>query len=449
MTEALPWLLLVAALVAIPLARPKVPSVAVKPLALAGPAIFALLALGLSLGTGVSELVRNAALALAAGLVLSRVLALAPTSLSLSHNRAFAYGIGGALVALSGLWSEGGPFVATGLAAGLALGAAPGWTWLGLGGASVALINGLGAKTEIGAASSLGTALAFAVVLGWMLHALLGGRAPSWLPGLAGAALTIAGSILAANQFIPIGEGLLLVALAAGCAVVARAASLGSSTPFGSVLTAVVWLAGASLAFGLARGFGMSILLALGLAMSGMLGETKRLASLGPLGGLVVYRFFREHFTEASRSLDIGQHYAIVGLVAAMLIPLAVAQWRAMSKGHETPKTFLGEGALLGLSLASLVTGIVLLAAKGAVGMLVGFGIAPVAAMLSDHEPEECHVSALGWGLLAVPTFAALDAMLDLTRDDKVQFLMKASVALIVLAIALTLLSPKKTQETP
>lgn len=449
MTEALPWLLLVAALVAIPLARSKEPSSPAKPLSLVGPVVFGLLALALAFGTGAADGVRNATLALALALVVARGLALAPASLALGGNQAFAYGIGGALVALGGLWADGGPFVAVGLAAGLALGAARVWTWLGLGGASVALVNGLGAKSEIGAASSLGTALAFAIVLAWVLRSLLAGRGQSWLPGVAGAALAAVGACLAANQYVVIADGLVLVAVAVVCAVVARAASLGSASSFASILCAVVWLAGASIAFGLARGLGMSVLFAVGLALSGLLGESRRLAALGPLGGLVVYRLFREHFTEASRSLDIGQHYAIVGLVAAMLVPLAVAQWRAMAKGHETPQAALGEGALLGLSMASLATGIVLLAAKGAVGMLVGFGIAPIAAMLSDQEPEETHSLALGWGLLALPTFAALDAMFDLSRDDKVQFLVKASVALIALAIALTFLTPKNTQETP
>lgn len=250
-------------------------------------------------------------------------------------------------------------------------------------------------------------------------------------PGL-GIALVALGGALAVLQ-IPMAQGLLtFVGTAFVALIVAGLVSdnRGLLVVFGPVL----FLAIATLAFGLDRTLGMTVAY-LGAAGAAIVLRAPRvLLAAAPLAGVVAYRAFRQQFTEVTRAFDIAQHYSMLGFIAGILLVLLLVEWRrqADSPWGSVLAAILALTVMLGMGAAFVV-----LDAKGAIGLVVGFGMAPVIALLRSHEPDDSAALALGAGALAVPVFAVMGLSTELSRADKVAFLYVAGTLLALLGLVL------------
>jgi len=202
-------------------------------------------------------------------------------------------------------------------------------------------------------------------------------------------------------------------------------------------IATVIGVAVATIAFGLGKGVGMAISLTTSAGILLAVGNYRALLTLGPLMGLVLYRVLREAGTGATRALDIGQHYALLGIVLGAVLPLLPTDWRATAGLKTAVGNFLWAGVLL--AAAPLL--VVMLGMKGSVGFVFGLGLAGLCQSLRKER-----------SLLSLPLAAAIasatilvlgwvkDAT-ELSRDEKVHFFTIAGVVIVVVAGAIALLA--------
>lgn len=213
-------------------------------------------------------------------------------------------------------------------------------------------------------------------------------------------------------------------------------------------LASVVVVALATLAFAALRGYGMALSTLSAATVLVLAGNTRALLCLGPAWALVGYRLFRETHTDVSRAFDIGQHYAIVGILLAILMCMAVAAWRP--KGAERSRTRAAAVALSAVALmAAIVAGAVFLGSKGAVGSLVGLGLAVfVAGMRGSRSPAVLILALQAWATLVL-AYGWTRPWLDLTRDDKLVLLGWFAAIGAVVAVTIVALGRTALDEEP
>ena len=208
-------------------------------------------------------------------------------------------------------------------------------------------------------------------------------------------------------------------------------------------IAAVIAVSIATIAFGFAKGTGMA--LALGAMVSILLGCGNRTAllAIAPLFGLVLYRLLKEINNDSTKALDIGQHYALLGVMLGALIPLLPANWvqRTGSKG--------GIGAFIWsiLILSGPVFIAVMLGEKGSIGFVAGLGLSGLCQALRTDKGLMSLAIIPG---LAATTTVCLDWFhdwTDLARDDKVKVFMIAGVAVVILSSILAIVAKAPTNE--
>lgn len=208
----------------------------------------------------------------------------------------------------------------------------------------------------------------------------------------------------------------------------------------GFVLSVIIWLGVATLAFGLRKGYGMSLACLGGAAMLTMLGRTRALLTLGPLAILVLYRVFRELHTDASRAIDIGQHYALIGLSIGVTLPILAMEWR-MRGSERDAKSAAGSALWTPAFLAVPFLSAVVLAAKGYVGVLTGLGFASLVEGLKGSSRLDSLSLQLGIGASMVAGFGWVSSNVDLARNEKVRTLAWVAAGIGLLALLILLLS--------
>jgi hypothetical protein len=209
------------------------------------------------------------------------------------------------------------------------------------------------------------------------------------------------------------------------------------------LLSAIIWIGLATLGFGLRKGYGMSLGLMGGVSTLLLLGNVRALLSLGPLAGLVMYRVFREVHVDATKALDIGQHYALIGLTLGALAPLLPVEW-FRSRMNLTGLRVPAAGVLWVVLLAVIPIGVAMvLGPKGVVGFVAGLGFASL--LEAVRLGPSLQSLSLGLGLSAATTFVFqfLGDNTTLSRDAKTSILVPLSIGVTVLAIVLALVSPK------
>ena len=208
-------------------------------------------------------------------------------------------------------------------------------------------------------------------------------------------------------------------------------------------LAAIIAVSLATIAFGLAKATGMAV--ALGTMTLLLLGVGNRLAvlSIGPLFGLVFYRVLKEIDLHSTKALDIGQHYALIGVLLGAVIPLLPTEWATASKLKSGLRSFLWTILILGGPILIAV----MLGEKGSIGFVGGLGLAGLCQALRGQR------SLLP--LAVIPGLAAVTSICldwfedwgDLARNDKVKVFMVAGVAFVVVVSILALVSRTPKQE--
>jgi len=226
----------------------------------------------------------------------------------------------------------------------------------------------------------------------------------------------------------------------AGSALVAAVLSLITKgikdSTFAVLVGALVWLGVATAAFSFAKGYGLSLAALVGVCAACLAGERRAVVCCAPILAMATYRFARFSFPDASRAFDIGQHYAIVGLLLGLMVPMMVIEWgRSVSSGKTwataTAAALAGIALLTGTSLA-----VAFLGAKGASGLVIGYLMSPILASLKGDPPKTALATGLSLAVWAVASIGALAAEEDLARPDKVRMVLTVGGLIALLAVA-------------
>lgn len=214
----------------------------------------------------------------------------------------------------------------------------------------------------------------------------------------------------------------------------------GKDDSFAFLIGSVIWIGIATLAFSFYKGYGMAIASAGAVLTLLMLGNTRALLSAGPLVGLAFYRVLRESHPDAVRALDIGQHYAVIGLAFGAVTALLPGEWLSRRTSDSMQSGF-------GRVLWSLVLGLipvamaVVLGAKGMVGFVAGLGFAAFVDGLRGYSNILPILIASGLSAIVAVSYGWMANLLDMTREGKqIAFYWMAGVAL-VLGVLIALVS--------
>ncbi len=209
---------------------------------------------------------------------------------------------------------------------------------------------------------------------------------------------------------------------------------------FAFLIGAVIWIGIATLSFSFYKGFGMAIAASGAVLTLLLLGNTRALLSAGPLLGLTFYRVLRESHPDAVRALDIGQHYAVIGLAFGVVTALLPGEWLRL-RSTESGAHAIGR-ALWGLVLALIPIAMsVVLGAKGMVGFVAGLGFAAFVDGLRGQSNILPILLASAVSAIVAVSYGWLHGLLDLTREAKqIAFYWMAGSAL-VLGVLIALVS--------
>lgn len=224
----------------------------------------------------------------------------------------------------------------------------------------------------------------------------------------------------------------------------------GKDDSFAFLIGAVIWIGIATLSFSFYKGYGMAIAAAGAVLTLLMLGNTRALLSTGPLIGLTFYRVLRESHPDAVRALDIGQHYAVIGVAFGAATALLPAEW--MTRRSSDSMTSVA-GRLLWCFVLGLipVAMAVVLGAKGMVGFVAGLGFAALIEGLRGGLNLMPILFAGALSAIVAVSYGWLTNLLDLTRESKqTAFYWMAGVALVVgVLIALVSKPDPESAEQP
>ncbi|MCC7229441.1 MAG: hypothetical protein IT203_03540 [Fimbriimonadaceae bacterium] len=210
----------------------------------------------------------------------------------------------------------------------------------------------------------------------------------------------------------------------------------------------IIWIGIATLAFSYLKGFGIAIAAIGAVGTLMILGNPRALLSTGPLLGLAFYRVLREAHPEATRALDIGQHYAVIGIAIGMVSALLPSEWLA-TRSESVARFGLGR-VLWALTIGLIpIAMAVVLGAKGIVGFVVGLGFAALVEGLRNGSNLLPLLMTGGMAALVATSYGWLENLLDMTRESKqAAFYWMAGVG-AVLAILIAMVSkPEGTSES-
>lgn len=201
---------------------------------------------------------------------------------------------------------------------------------------------------------------------------------------------------------------------------------------------AMLGLSMATVAFSQYQALGMACVwmgAALGILIAG---RRRAQLILGLLAAVTLYRAYREVYPDASRAFDIGQHYALIGLILGAFTPLLAVDW-ARSREGQAPLTPIWVVVLVGLIPISAI----LFGAKGEAGFLIGLGLCPVIEALRSARTEALPL-VLGLSALTISSYGWFSSLLDLAREEKIRALGWVVGILFACGLIITLVSGKR-----
>jgi hypothetical protein len=308
----------------------------------------------------------------------------------------------------------------------------------------------LGAAGPGDKAAAVGSVLLFgalaAGVAGWVVSQAARSW-PSWIPAMVAWAAFVGAGVLFGQRYFQMTDVATLVAVGAAAALVTGAVVGGDglpSRPWAFGLSAIVWLGVATVAFSVRQGFGMAACAIAGTSVALLLGHRRVLAAMAPLLALVAMRALRETLPDAARAFDIGQHYALIGLIAGTTVALSGLAWaREAASRRDLPSTILVGAAA---ALAATV-GVLFLGDKGSMGLVVGFALSPVFAGFVGLSAPGAVAAGTGLACASLAAMTSVGAVGEIDRDAKVALLLSASAAAAVLIGTAWLLSRRDTKE--
>lgn len=247
----------------------------------------------------------------------------------------------------------------------------------------------------------------------------------------------------ASIRYLSLGPGWIGLCLAPVAALIAYwLASTEDSRPdaFGLLVSAAIWLGLATAAFGLTKSFGVSLALVLAIGTLISLNADRALVSVGPLLAVVLTQTFKAIHPDAARSVDVGQHYVLIGLVLGALLPLIPEEWLERVKPPGEWRRTAAVALWVAILCASPLLIGIYLAPRGLMGFVAGLGFSGFFGSL--RSPVALTVPALsaGLGCLTIKTYGWMGDLANLPRNDKIHWIEVGAFCLIVAAAVFTAL---------
>lgn len=293
-------------------------------------------------------------------------------------------------------------------------------------------------RHEVWSTPLAGALLAGTFAVGLKLEAR---KVPSaWVTGL-GVVLLLPLGYFLATRVVWVGDFALLAAAGVGAAVLAAwmLPEHKRADAFRFVLVAVVFLSLATLAFSLRRGFGMATVGCFAVIAATMIGSRQAVLAASPLLGLGLFRAIREMHPDATRALDIGQHYALIGILLGAMMVMAGFTFAAQSPESALRRLAMGVAVLMAVVLAPVGL-IVLLGSKGSVGLLIGLFLGPVLLGMSGHKAMGSWVWTLPMASVLGLALGPLEQAAEWTRTEKLPWVGWLAVAVAALCVVAWLL---------
>jgi hypothetical protein len=296
-----------------------------------------------------------------------------------------------------------------------------------------------------------GVAVTVGIALASLASAVLSRIVPNWdrLSPVFVACVIAAIAYAASIRYLSLGGGWIGLCLAPVAALIAywlSATEDSGPDAFGLLVSAAIWMGLATAAYGLSKSFGVSLALVLAMGTLVALDTDRAIASSGPLLAIVLTQAFRAIHPDAARSIEVGQHYVLIGLVLGALVPLLPEQWLDRVKPPEGWRRSLAVAVwITTLAAVPLLVGIYL-APKGLLGFVAGLGLSGFFGGL--RSPVTLTVPALSAGLccLTFQTYSWMGDLTDLPRDDKVHWIEYGTIGLLVATVALIALGAGKKE---
>jgi hypothetical protein len=251
---------------------------------------------------------------------------------------------------------------------------------------------------------------------------------------LIGAGKLIASRYLFLNDaFLVIGGSVITAAFVAFIVSDAR-----GRDPSMFALGSLLWLAWATIAFGLMQGFGIGLFAVSSAAFLLLMNARAAFSSLGIVVAISFYRLFLEMFPTESRSIDVGQHYSVMGLLFGAALPIALVNWGAgiadRFRGKATP-ALVCVGGLIALCL--IVALPFVLGSRGTIGFVLGLGFASLCLGIAGAGRISVFNLTSGIGAAVLATFGYVAPHLFVERDTKIRFLGWAlGIAVLLVLVA-------------
>ena len=214
-------------------------------------------------------------------------------------------------------------------------------------------------------------------------------------------------------------------------------------------LGSLLWLAWATIAFGLMHGFGIGLFAVSSAAYLLLMDARAALSSLGIVVAMSFYRLFLEMFPAESRSIDVGQQYSVMGLLFGAALPIALVNWGAgianRLRGKAAPAVVC-VGGLIALCL--IVALPFVLGSRGTIGFVMGLGFASLCLGIGGPGRISVFNLASGIGAATLAAFGYVAPHLFVERDTKIRFLgWSLGIAVLLLLIAEYLLGRGRKEE--
>lgn len=273
--------------------------------------------------------------------------------------------------------------------------------------------SSLTGATEVEALKILGPGIGVAVVIVGLIASFAKNREVSdflIVPAISGAALY--GYITTQSK---VQELTLIAVVAAFAAALCVGVARSTFSRWATLMSAVVALALANVAFTEGRGHGVALIMVFLLAVAGVLGEWKVMAGMTAGAAIGVLRAVRYAYPDTTSTLDMGNHYALMGVVfgfalVAVAVEIARNDWRTTWASG-----FAGLLIVPGLCLY--------LGSKGAVGMVVGMALAGALAFNAHRHALAAAACGLTGTGVVLASFGWVSPLLTGPRDERLKWL--------------------------
>lgn len=212
---------------------------------------------------------------------------------------------------------------------------------------------------------------------------------------------------------------------------------------FRLIVAGIMTVTVATIGYAFYRNAGISAALITLFAVFLVAGNRTAILASSMVLGLVMMRLLQKADPGYTQSLDIGQHFILLGLFLGATVPILPL---LVTPPKDIKASVVSLLWVLTLTLICVFI-LVMLGHRGVNGFVAGLGLAGVVVALKQEQ--NLMPMAVGPGMVGILVFLLdkFDAWTDFNRDEKVKFFLIGGATLAVFAVGISLLSRPQKDE--